>query len=627
MYPHELEDETSFPFDDATMIGATRNPPKEPEERTEPRPMPGGDPLHLNSFRRQIESMQRRIDVLQSGQDSESLEVFQALETTLEELRVAVEELRRTNEALVDSRAEVEVERRRYRDLFDLAPDAYFVTDLTGMIREANRAAIVRFNIEPKFVVGKPLFVFLPKENLASFRAEVSRLRDEMGISEFDLQLKPRRLPPFDASLRVGVVRDALGRPAALRWTCRDVSARKRAEEKIKALNEQLEGMVVERTEQLDSVLQTNERWLIKAHAADADEDDGGRFFREIVEEVDAIFWRADAETGRYTFVSRRAEELLGFPASRWLDDPDFWLKSIHAEDRDFAVAYRRKQVREGLDHESEYRVVANDGRTLWFREAVRLLKHEAGRPSTLYGLMVNISKRKKVERQLYTAKGELASRLRDISYLLELGGRLAGARGLAATADEVLQAVASLQGADMAMLWLLEVPDDDERPPTLAASLNLPEEFAAWAERSKFAARLAPTRPLAIEDVETLPEESPWRRAGRVAGFRASAVVPLVSSDGESLGAIVTAFKGPYKMGEGQARLVEMYASQAALAIEAAHELERLERLDRRKGEALARIEEPLAEIEGTLQAGPIEIREAIEQQVRKLRQIIDIG
>jgi PAS domain S-box-containing protein len=597
MYPHELEDETSFPFDDATMIGATRNPPKEPEERTEPRPMPGGDPLHLNSFRRQIESMQRRIDVLQSGQDSESLEVFQALETTLEELRVAVEELRRTNEALVDSRAEVEVERRRYRDLFDLAPDAYFVTDLTGMIREANRAAIVRFNIEAKFLVGKPLFVFLPKENLASFRAEVSRLRDEMGISEFDLQLKPRRLPPFDASLRVGVVRDALGRPAALRWTCRDVSARKRAEEKI------------------------------KAHAADADEDDGGRFFREIVEEVDAIFWRADAETGRYTFVSRRAEELLGFPASRWLDDPDFWLKSIHAEDRDFAAAYRRKQIREGLDHESEYRVVANDGRTLWFREAVRLLKHEAGRPSTLYGLMVNISKRKKVERQLYTAKGELASRLRDISYLLELGGRLAGARGLAATSDEVLQAVASLQGADMAMLWLLEVPDDDERPPTLAASLNLPEEFAAWAERSKFAARLAPTRPLAIEDVETLPEESPWRRAGRVAGFRASAVVPLVSSDGESLGAIVTAFKGPYKMGEGQARLVEMYASQAALAIEAAHELERLERLDRRKGEALARIEEPLAEIEGTLQAGPIEIREAIEQQVRKLRQIIDIG
>jgi PAS domain S-box-containing protein len=626
MPPSQLEDETPFPFDGETMIDTTSILPEDSKDRVVPRPGIGADPLQLNSFHRQIKSMQWRIDALRSGPEPDSSEIFQTLETTMEELQVAVEELRQTNEALHDSRAEVEAERRRYRDLFDLAPDAYFVTDLQGIIREANRAAVVRLNIDPQFLVGKPLFVFLPEENRPSFRAEVSRLRDEARISEFDVRLIPRRLPPFDASLRVGVVRDAWGRAVALRWTCRDISARKLAEEEIKALNVQLEGLVVERSEQLDSVLQTNERWLIKAHAADSQEDDGGRFFREIIEEVDAIFWRADAETGRYTFVSRRAEELLGYPASTWLDDPEFWLKCIHVEDRDFAAAYRRKQICQGLDHESEYRVVAADGRTLWFREAVRLIRQEAGGPATLYGLMVNISKRKKVERQLYTAKGELASQLRDLSYLHDLGGRLTGARGVASTLDEVLQGVVSLQGAEMAMLWLVEDMDDD-RPPALAAGLGLPDEFAPWAERAEFASKLVTARPLAIEDVETEPEESPWRRAGRVAGFRAVAVVPLVFGGGEALGAIVTAFKGPYRMGDRQARLVAMYAVRAAEAIETARELERLERSDRRKAEALARMEEPLAEILGALQAGPAGARETVEEQVRKLRKLIDVG
>ena len=259
-------------------------------------------------------TMERRIDDLGAGRPTESL---QALEATMEELRVAVEELRRTNEALLDSRVEVEAERRRCRDLFDLAPDAYLVTDLSGVVREANRAALIQLQIDSHFLIGKPFFVFLPPEDRPGFRAEVAKLRDEPGTSEFDVRLKPRRLPSFDASIRVAVVRDSWGQAIALRWTIRDVSARKRAEAKIQAVNEQLEGLVVERSEQLDNVLHTNERWLIKAHAANAakaDEADEAGFFREIVEEVDAIFWRADAETGRYEFVSRRAEELLGYP-------------------------------------------------------------------------------------------------------------------------------------------------------------------------------------------------------------------------------------------------------------------------------------------------------------------------
>ena len=571
--------------------------------------------------------MQWRINALRPRAGLEQLEVFEALETTMEELRVAVEELRLTNESLRDSRAEVEAERKRYRDLFDLAPDAYLVTDLLGVIREANHAATAQFNIETRLLVGKPLFVFLPQESRPAFRVEIARLRRETRTAEYDVRLKPRKLPLFDASIRVGVVRDAWGQPVALRWTIRDFSSKKRAEEKIRALNAQLERRVFERSEQLESVLQANERMLIKAHAADTDSDAeatvGGRFFQDVIDEVDAILWRADAATGRYTFVSRRAEELLGYPASRWLEDPNFWLDRIHPEDRDWAAAYRRKQLRERVDHEAEYRVVAKDGRTLWFREAVRVLEHEPDGPSALYGLMVNITKRKKVERQLYTAKGELTARLRDMTYLHELGRRLIAARGWRSTLDEVLSAATSLQGAPMAML-LIPNPEADRL--AIAASSGLPEEFVRRFGEDGFEAGLCSNRPLAIEDVEAESEGSAWREAARLGGFRALTTVPLFTRDGEALGSIVTCFQDPWRVPEGQVRLIEMYAEKAAEAIEAARFVGRLEGLDRRDNETLAALADqmrtPLAAI---LQAAEKPDQGTIERQARLLAELID--
>jgi PAS domain S-box-containing protein len=581
------------------------------------------DPLRLHSFRRQIEAMQWRIDAFRPDESGlDTLDVVEALETTMEELRVAVEELRITNESLRDSRTEVEAERRRYRDLFDLAPDAYLVTDLLGVIREANRSALAQLNIDSRFLVGKPLVLFLPEESRSAFRAEIGRVRDKPAGStiEYDLRLQPRKLPPFEASIRVGVERDAWGRPVALRWIIRDVTLKKRAEEKIRALNAKLEQRVFERSEQLESVLQTNERWLIKAHAADSEagEADGGGLFRDLVEEVDAILWRGDADTGRYTFVSRRAEELLGYPASRWIDDPNFWLERIHPEDRDWAAAYRRKQVRERIDHEAEYRVIAADGRTLWFRECVRLIRHQADGPANLYGLMVNISKRKKVERQLYTAKGELASQLRDMTYLHELVGRLTNARGFRATLDEILSAAVSLQGAEMALVWLLE---SGQARPEIAARFGPCDDF-----RLGDNPELTWLEPRAIEDVEAEPEGSFWQEAGRSVGFRGVAIVPLFSRDEDAFGAIVTLFVNPYRMAERQARLVEVYAEQAAEAIEAARLLSQIEEADRRKGRLLKlKSSEMKAPLESILEAARAAEWDRIETQAKKLAEIVD--
>ena len=85
----------------------------------------------------------------------------------------------------------------------------------------------------------------------------------------------------------------------------------------------------------------------------------------QLLDAVDGIVWQADARTFRFTYVSRKAERLLGYPVGLWTSEPDFWQDHLHPEDREWAMNYRYAGVDRGRDHEIEYRMIAADGRTV----------------------------------------------------------------------------------------------------------------------------------------------------------------------------------------------------------------------------------------------------------------------
>jgi len=68
-------------------------------------------------------------------------EALSSLEHSVEELQVASEELQVKNEELLLALTDLDDERRRYRDLFDLAADGYIVADSGNAVVEANQAA------------------------------------------------------------------------------------------------------------------------------------------------------------------------------------------------------------------------------------------------------------------------------------------------------------------------------------------------------------------------------------------------------------------------------------------------------------------------------------------------------
>ena len=67
--------------------------------------------------------------------------------------------------------------------------------------------------------------------------------------------------------------------------------------------------------------------------------------YRDLVEGIDAIVWEADVDTQAFTFVNRRAETMLGWPAEQWLQPEGYFERIVHPADRG------RDQIEQAADH------------------------------------------------------------------------------------------------------------------------------------------------------------------------------------------------------------------------------------------------------------------------------------
>jgi len=71
--------------------------------------------------------------------------------------------IQRAEHELVAAR-QMKVERQRYQDLFELAPDGYLVTDMSGGDSGKLIAAAALLNSSQQFLVGIPLLIFITAE-------------------------------------------------------------------------------------------------------------------------------------------------------------------------------------------------------------------------------------------------------------------------------------------------------------------------------------------------------------------------------------------------------------------------------------------------------------------------------
>lgn len=144
--------------------------------------------------------------------------------------------------------------------------------------------------------------------------------------------------------------------------------------------------------------------------------------YRTLVEQIPAVIFVALLGEGSgEAYVSPHIERTLGFTQEEWLEDPVRWYSQIHPEDRGRWSREAADLFLTGLPLRSTYRVLARDGRVVWFRCEAKMVRNEAGRPWFIHGVGFDVTDLKTVEEALRESRDELEARVRQRTAELQL--------------------------------------------------------------------------------------------------------------------------------------------------------------------------------------------------------------
>ena len=170
--------------------------------------------------------MTRTNDVLSTassrdgGSNGDSIQALTGLlMTSLEELKVAEEELREQNVALSEMRTAGDQRVHHYRQIFKHIPAPALVTDMFATIIESNHAAEHLLRREAEQLERKPLAALLHPNSRGDFRSRLNRLVTSEDSRHVCLTLNRHGDTPVDVEAAVSMVPD-IGptRSSALFW-------------------------------------------------------------------------------------------------------------------------------------------------------------------------------------------------------------------------------------------------------------------------------------------------------------------------------------------------------------------------------------------------------------------------
>ena len=142
--------------------------------------------------------------------------------------------------------------------------------------------------------------------------------------------------------------------------------------------------------------------------------------YRALLEQIPAVVFMAYLDRGiSEAYVSPQIEAALGYSREEWLEDPMRWSQRIHPSDKQRWSVEAAEMFLSGKPLRSAYRVIARDGRTIWFRCDARMMRREDGRPWFIHGVAFDISDIKRVEEELQEERNFVSTILETVGALV----------------------------------------------------------------------------------------------------------------------------------------------------------------------------------------------------------------
>jgi PAS domain S-box-containing protein len=151
--------------------------------------------------------------------------------------------------------------------------------------------------------------------------------------------------------------------------------------------------------------------------------------YRALVEQIPAITYteiedEASPVGYRDVYISPQAESILGYTPFEWQADPELWIRAMHPDDRDRVVRDDRTSLESGT-FASEYRMIARDGRVVWFQDEANVVEDPVSGVRFWHGVMLDVTELKLAEAnhsELAAKYRTLVEQIPAVVYLAEYG-------------------------------------------------------------------------------------------------------------------------------------------------------------------------------------------------------------
>lgn len=262
--------------------------------------------------------------------------------------------------------------------------DLLLEIDAAGVLRDINPAWTAQLGYEPSDLVGQHFGPFVHPDDVAKTFEAISRAAHG-PVTNFEVRVKHKRGGYRDIAWTAAPEEDIIYANG------RDVTVERQQAELLKAQHQARIRLAVEAGQMgvWDWDIRTNEVRMLEGTTA--------------LHGIDT-------------------KEIVRFAA---MQD---YAELIHPEDRHVLVDTIAKAIAEGKDHYVEYRVMHPDGSIHWLEARGTVLLDDDGKPCSMHGVSVDITRRKRAEQNvlfLSRASAELAA-LVDPASALEKLARLA---------------------------------------------------------------------------------------------------------------------------------------------------------------------------------------------------------
>jgi PAS domain S-box-containing protein len=151
----------------------------------------------------------------------------------------------------ITERKHAEEMREQLAAIVESSDEAIIGQTLEGIITSWNRGAARLYGYTTAEVLGQPIALLVPPESPDELPRILGRLQRGERIEHYETQRLHKDGTRLDVSLTISPIRDSTGRITGASKIARDITARKRAEEALRNLNDTLAQRVAERTAEL----------------------------------------------------------------------------------------------------------------------------------------------------------------------------------------------------------------------------------------------------------------------------------------------------------------------------------------------------------------------------------------